>query len=387
LSFFDEGDEPGTVIRSPQPQPRRPTDRGRRSHADDRTLLLRRGAAAGVVLIVVIGLVLGIKAILDHQALQGLKDYNNKVSALVTSEQASVQQPFFTETANAPNSPNPTEVPTTLQQYVQQERAFYLDAQSWSVPAQVVGAQRQFVQALGLRYEALQRIASAMSLVLGVSSDPGAQIKLISGDMEMLLTSDVIYAERVAPLITQALARAGISGQTTPPSAFLPDITWIEPPSVAQRILGYVPTSLGGAPATGSNGHELTTVSITGPTGSATPLQSGSGTIYRDPYTSAGFTFLLTIKNSGTGNVHGVMTKIFFSKAGLNTSCLTTPAPAIPLTRPGLSYTSSIVFAPSLSCISAFFNQPLLMTAEVHPVAGETDTTNNFQHFLIEFTH
>ena len=386
MSFFDEGDEPRTVIRSPQP--RRPAGRSRRSPTDDRTLLVRRGGAAVVVLIVVIGLVLGIKAILDHQALQGLKDYNTKVSQLVSAELANVRDPFFRETVNAYNSPNPTEVPTTLQQWVQQERTYYLDAQSWSVPAQMVGAQRQFVQALGFRYEALQRIAGTMSSVLGVSNDQGTQINAIAGDMEMLLTSDGIYAERVAPLIAEALATAGITGQISPPSnPFLPDIAWIEPATVAQRILGYVPTSLGGLPATGSNGHELLSVSIRGPSGTTTPLQSGATTISSYPYTSAGFTFILTILNSGTGDVHGVMTRIYFHKTGLNTTCLTTPAPPIAITRPGQQYTSSIVFAPSTSCLSAFYNQALLMTAEVNPVPGETDKTNNFLHYLIEFTH
>ena len=387
MSFFDEGDEPRTVIRSPKPQPRRPPGRPRRSPTDDRTLLVRRGGAAAIALIVAIGLVLGIKAILDHQAIQGLKDYNNKVSQLVHAEQTNVRNPFFRETVNAYNSPNPTEVPTTLQQWVQQERIYYNDAQSWSVPAQMVGAQRQFVQALGFRYEALQRIAATMSSVLGVSNDQGAQITALAGDMEMLLTSDGIYAERVAPLITEALAKAGITGQTTPSSTFLPDIAWIEPQTVAQRILGYVPTSLGGAPSTGSNGHELLSVSIRGPSGTPTVLQSGTSTVSSYPYTSAGFTFILTIRNSGTGDVHGVMPRIYIHKTGLNTSCLTTPAPAIAVTHPGGTYTASIVFAPAPSCLSPFYNQALLMTAEVKPLPGETDTSNNRQHILIEFTH
>ena len=70
------------VQRSARPNRSRvgPPDRARRSSADDRTLLMRRGGAAVIVLVVLIGLVLGIKAILNHQAVQGLKDYNNKVS-------------------------------------------------------------------------------------------------------------------------------------------------------------------------------------------------------------------------------------------------------------------------------------------------------------------
>ena len=52
--------------------------------------------------------------------------------------------------------------------------------------------------------------------------------------MELLLASDVIYAERVAPLIEQALASAGITGQTVASSAFLPDVSWLVPQTVAR---------------------------------------------------------------------------------------------------------------------------------------------------------
>ena len=105
--------------------------------------------------------------------------------------------------------------------------------------------------------------------------------------MELLLASDVIYAERVAPLITQELNQAGITGQTVAASTFLPDISWLNPQTVAQRILGFVPTSLGGGtlPPGQSNGHELLGVSIQGTSGT-TPLQSGTTTINRLPYTS-----------------------------------------------------------------------------------------------------
>ena len=395
MSFFDEGDDPRTAIRSPQPQPRRPPDRARRSPTDDRTLLLRRAAAAGLVLVVLIALVLGIKALLNHQAVQGLKDYNTKVAALVgpgQGEQTLVRDPFFAAIVNAFNSANPSQVAITIQGEVHQEQLYYQQAQGWSVPAQMVGAQRQFVQALGLRYEALQAIAGEMTTALGSTSgstsDQGTAIKEITGNMQLLLASDVVYAERVAPLITQALNQAGVTGQTVVSSTFLPDVTWLTPQTVAQRILGFVPTSLGGgtlAPGQ-SNGHQLVGVSVQGTSG-ATPLQSGTATVNRYPYTSAGVTFVLTVKNSGNGVVHNVATEIRFHKTGLDTSCLKSTS-QIPVTLTGTTYTSSIVFAPT-SCtnLNAFFNQALEMTAEVVPVRGETDKLNNVQHYLVEFTH
>ena len=383
LSFFDEGDEPRTTIRSPQPPPRRPAARARRGAADDRTLLLRRGGAALIVLLVVIAIVFAVKAILNHQALQGLKTYNTNVSTIVANEQASVRDQFFRELDGAFGSSNPAEVPTTLQQYVSVEAGYYHEAEAWSVPAQMVGAQRYFVEALGLRYEALQGIEAQMTSALAQTAGQTLAIKLIAGEMEKLLTADVIYADRVVPLISDALATAGITGQATTNKAFLPDIGWLQPQNVASRILGFVPTALGGAPTTGSPGHELVGVSVQGPT-ATTPLTSGINSF---AYTPAGITFVLNVLNSGTITEYAVNTKILFHKQGLSTGCLTQTG-QIRKTVPGSSYLSSIVFAPSTCTnLNAFFNVALEMTAEVNPLPGETDKNNNKMSFLVEFTH
>lgn len=387
MSFFDDGDEPRTAIRSPQPPPRRPPARARRGRTDDRTLLLRRAAAAAIVLIVLIALVLAIKAILHHQAINGLKNYNGELAALVASEQG-VRVSFFHELDGAFNSSDPAEVPTTLQQYVSQESDYYHQAQAWSVPAQMVGAQRWFVGALGLRFEALEGIEAEMKDALGLSSNQTSAIELIAGEMEKLSASDVIYADRVRPLVEQALSNAGISGASTPADAFLPDIGWLVPQTVAARILEFVPSSLspaGGAPSGSTPGHELTGVSVQSSTGTTTPL-APSG-INSFAYTPAGITFVLSVLNSGNVEEHAVQTELEFSKVGLNTACLKSTS-EIATTVPGTSYQSSIVFAPS-SCpdLSEFYNVPLELTAGVVPVPGEHNKANNYLRFLVEFTH
>jgi hypothetical protein len=387
LSFFDEGDEPRTAIRSPQPPPRRAPARARRGPADDRTLLMRRAGAAAIVLLILIGIVLAIKAVLNHQAIQGLKTYNSEVNAIVSEEQMNVRDQFFHDIDGAFTSSDPAEVPTNLQQLVSTEGGYYHQAQAWSVPAQMVGAQRYFVEALGFRYQALQGIEEQMTKAIASSNDQTSAIKLIAGEMENLLTSDGLYAERVLPLIQQALTNAGISGQTTQQSMFLPDIGWLAPATVAARILGDVPTSLGGTPAAGTNpGHELTGVAVQSPNGTQTTPLTSPG-INTFAYTPAGITFVLSVLNSGNVKEYGVETEIYFKKAGLDTSCLKSTS-QIPATVPGSSYDSSIVFAPS-SCadLSDFYNVPLQMTAGVVPVSGEKLKSNNFQTFLVEFTH
>jgi len=385
LSFFDEGDDPRSAVRSPRPQPRRPAGRTRRSRADDRTLLVRRGAAAVIMLLVLIGIVLGVKAILNHQALAGLKTYNGEVTNLAGNELTNVRQPFFREIDGSFNSASAIEVATALQQIVSQEQTYYHEAEGWSVPAQMAGAQRWYVEALGLRYEALADIEAQMQRALGVSSEQGPAIEQIAGDMQKLLTSDVLYSDRVAPLMIQALANAGLAG-APPPSPFLPDIGWLVPATVAERILTYVPTSLGGAPlpAGASVGHKLTSVGYLTPSGSVTPLQSTG--VNKLAYTTAGITFVLGVENSGTIIEHDVGTEIKFSKAGFDTSCLRRTG-EIHTTEPGKSYTSSILFTPTCPNLSIYLNQVLAMTARVDPLPGENDISNNSQSFDVKFTN
>lgn len=385
MSFFDDGDDPRTAVRSPRPQPRRPAARSRGSRTDDRTLLVRRGAAAVIILLVLIGIVLGIKAIFDHQALAGLKTYNNEVTSLTANELSGVRDPFFRDIDNAFNSSSPIEVATALQQIASQEQTFYRQAQGWNVPAQMLGAQRWFVGALGLRSEALADIASQMQKALGVSHGQGPAITRISGDMEKLLSADVLYSDRVAPLILQALANAGVAG-SPPPDAFLPDVGWLVPQTAAQRILSYVPTSLGGTPLPSGTlvGHKLTSVGVLQPDGSVTPLQSTN--VNRLAYTTTGITFVLGFQNSGTVAEHDVGTQITFQKAGFNTSCLSRTN-ITRTTEAGLSYKSTILFTPTCENLPAYLNQILAMTAEVDPVSGETDVANNKLSFDVEFTN
>jgi hypothetical protein len=382
LSFFDEGDEPRTVI-TPRQAPRRSP--GGRPPVDDRTLLVRRGAAALVVLLVVVLVILGVKAILDRQATAALKSYATEVGGMVTSEQTTVRVPFFTQLDGAYNSSNESEIANSIQQEVQQLQSDYRTAQGWSVPAQMVGAQRWFVGVLGLRLTALTQVENEVQQLLG-NGRQAATVKAIAGSMEILAAADVNYAERAKPLILAALQSAGITGVAVPSVAFLPDVAWMIPATVAQRVLGYVPGSLGGsatpgntAPANGALvGHALESVSVNGTamTPGTTPNDFTLG--------PSGVTFTLVVKNGGTEVENGVETKIYFAKAGLDLSCMTSTS-TIRQTTPGQTYNSAIVLSPPESSCNSFYGLPLEMTAEVVPVPGEKNTKNNDLSFLVEF--
>jgi len=374
VSFFDEGDEPRTAVT--RPRARRPGDARDRSGVDDRTLLVRRAVAALIVVVVIIVAVLGVKAILNSQANQALRDYATKVDGLLSTESSQVQS-FFAQLDNAYNASNPAAVTGNIQQSVVQEQQDYHTAEGWSVPAQMEGAQRTLVLALGLRYQALQQIDARISAALGVGGQVSA-IRAITGAMELLSASDVLYAERTRPLILQALATAGVTDATVPANSFLPDNGWLVPQTTAQRILGYVPVAFGGSTtASGAYGHEL--VSVSGPKGT---LSTTAANVFL--LGSAGVSFTLQVKNSGTAVVHGEITKITFHSASVRASCLDVRG-TIPETVPAATYPSTLVVNATSTCDS-FFNAPLTMIAEAQPLPGETDKNNNYAHFLVEFT-
>ena len=54
--------------------------------------------------------------------------------------------------------------------------------------------------------------------------------------MQMFLTSDVIYTERVVPLIENTLRDADVGAQRLPESPSLPGIEWLQPAPVADAL-------------------------------------------------------------------------------------------------------------------------------------------------------
>ena len=90
----------------------------------------------------------------------------------------------------------------------------------------MTAAQRDLLLVLDLRAEGLAKVASLVRTALGGQAKQASTP--IAGDMEIFLASDVIYSQRVAPLIQQTLAANGIQGLSTASSRFLPNIGWLE---------------------------------------------------------------------------------------------------------------------------------------------------------------
>jgi hypothetical protein len=232
----------------------------------------------------------------------------------------------------------------------------------------VVGAQRALLMALDFRAEALKEIADQVPNALG-TDDAASATAAIAAEMQVLLASDVIYAERVVPLVEEALARYKLHEPVTA-SQFLPSLDWLSPQFVTAKLTGNAGgTTASGTPKPGTHGHALLSVSVNGT--ALTP-----GTALNQIKVTPNLTFDLLVANQGTNDETGVqvslkieegtstptLTKTIDTKAGVVQHVL------IPLTTPPPSGNVRLV-------------------ASVAPVPGEVTTSNNHLSFLATFTH
>jgi hypothetical protein len=125
----------------------------------------------------------------------------------------------------------------------------------------MASAQRDLLLALDMRVEGITKVAALVPTALGGQAKQASSE--IAGDMEIFLASDVIYSQRVAPLIQQTLAANGIQGQSTSPSSFLPNLGWLEATTVFARLTGQpASSSSSGGVAPGHHGSVLKGVSV-----------------------------------------------------------------------------------------------------------------------------
>ena len=89
---------------------------------------------------------------------------------------------------------------------------------------------------LNLRAEGLTKIADQIPAALGRGQTSEDAINKIAGEMQAFLASDVVYAQRVAPLIKDALDKNDVKGQQIAGSRFMTDISWLAPATVASRL-------------------------------------------------------------------------------------------------------------------------------------------------------
>jgi hypothetical protein len=372
LSFFDDGEEetaprPSTrAPRAPQsPRPRRPQRAAGSLPLDQHTLMVRRRVAAGIGVVLLIVIILVVNGCLKSQQTQSLKEYNRNVSLLATEFDEHVTRPLFSALTGA-GSKSALTVEVQIDQLRIQAQTLATKAKDLSVPGNMTGAQGDLLLLFDLRAEGLTKIAALTPTVLGGQGKQAAT--QIAGDMEIFLASDVIYSQRVVPLIQQTLSGGGISGLSTAPSRSLPNIGWLEPATVLARITGQGSSGANSQIAPGTHGSALTGVSV------------GAQALEPEPtinHVSGGAnpTFTVNVEDAGTNAETNVKVNATVTAGGKQFKA----SHVIEKTEPGK--TASV----DVPVTGVPLGEAAKVEVKVEPVPGETNTENNKNTYLVVF--
>jgi hypothetical protein len=226
--------------------------------------MVRRTVALGAGLVVLILLVLLFRGCLDARKERAIKDYVGASAALI-DESNQDSRSFFDLMNGRANAEDPVAVENALNG-LRVESAQRVDrARDLDAPDEVSAAQSSLVQVLSLRRDALNDIADALPRAI---SDDGQRegTSQVAQDMQVLLASDVLYGREFVRDLDQALRDQDLRGEVSiPRSQFVPDVTWVDPSTVADKV-GAIRAGGGGdeEAAPGLHGNGLASVSLGG---------------------------------------------------------------------------------------------------------------------------
>ena len=186
--------------------------------------------------------------------------------------------------------------------------------------------------------------------------------------MEIFLASDVVYSQRVAPLIQEALTSNGIH-QSTQPSRFLPNLGWLEPATVEARLGGKSTT---GESASVVPGHPRQLADRA--RRSARRRLQPEPTLNHVPGGGSP-TFTVTVENTGESQETNVKVSVTVTAAGKQLS----GSHVINSTQPGSKANVEIPIN------GVPLGEASKIQVYVEPVPGETNAENNKSTYLALF--
>jgi hypothetical protein len=384
LSFFDDGEEtaprPAAKAQRPRrqsvpgagaggtppkrPRPRRAQHSGGADSHDEHTVMVRRRIAAGAGVVLLIVIVLLVNGCLNSQKTQALKEYAHNVSAIASESNQQVSRPLFAALSGA-GSKSALDVEEQVNQLHLEAQKQAERARGLSVPGEMSGAQQNLLLSMDLRAEGVEKVANLLRTALGGQAKQASTP--IAGDMENFLASDVIYSQRVAPLIEQTLKSGGVEGQTVASSHFLPNIGWLEPSTVQSRITG-TSSAQSGETLTGHHGSALKGVSV-----GTTALEPEPAVNHISGGSSPMFT--AQVENAGEFNESDVKVNVTITVGGKQYAASGT----IEKTEPGKTADGNITVT------GVPLGAPAKVEVQVEPVPGETNHEGTKDTFLAVF--
>jgi hypothetical protein len=362
LSLFDERDDRPSRTGTRRSAPRGPgTDR--------QTLLVRRGIALGGGILLLILLFVVIKGCRESAREEAFRNYVRDVGALVQESDQASQQLFGLLTR--PGRRTPLQLQSEVNSF-QSDAAQLADrARDTDHPGELDGAHRYFVEALEFRRDGMGRVARELPAALGDQGREEATAR-ITVTMRSFLASDVIYDERFVPRLSRAIQKEKLGDITIPRSRFLPDLQWLRPTVVAERI-DAIRGGGGGAGPVAPGLHGTALVGVTAKPGGKT-LNSGGAT---DIAVSPRLSFDVAVSNGGEHEERDVTVTVTVSGAGRPL----VREQRLPSIKPGEQKTVSIPLAAAPPT-----GRPVTIRVEVKPVPGEKKVDNNKQSFPAIFT-
>jgi hypothetical protein len=332
--------------------------------------MARRTVAGGGAILVIILLVLGVRGCLDARKERALKDYVRDADALV--KESDQQGAALFELLSGPGGQDQAvDVENSLNGFRVQSAQLVDRADSLDHPGEVGGAHDSLVETLEFRRDGLARIANALPTALG-DQDRREGTNAVTRQMQVLLASDVIYFQRFVPLLESALEEEDLAGEVRTPRSqdlrFVPEVDWLDPAFVADRVSG-VRTGEGDA-APGLHGNGLGTVTLGGET--LTPDGGGATITLSDE-----LSFEVQIANQGDNTETDVNVRVTVGEGD----------DAITLEEP----LDTIAAGETKSVEVPLEEQPptgqnVPIEVEVEPVPGEEMTDNNVGTFSVIFT-
>jgi len=319
----------------------------------------------------------GIRGCQASQKEQGFKDYVSDAEELVAeSEQQSIA--LFELLADPGNS----EVDFTSNVNGSKVQAEQLvdRANGIDVPDELNGAHDSLVETLELRRDGLDGIAreaaGAGSTDPNDDSDPNERI---AAQMQFFLASDVIYSQRFLPELLGEIQDEDLDQDVPVPAtltdpetiAFLPEIEWLRPSTVAERLGGIDTGTGGGTPEPGLHGNGLGSVTVT-PAGTAL-VEGGAAQLPA----SEDVAFDIEIANQGEHPEEGVVVAVEIAGSGEPIELEET----LDAINPGESKIVNVPLAETPP-----IGEPVEITVRIDPVPGEEKTDNNEAVFTAIFS-
>jgi hypothetical protein len=366
MSFLDE-----EIDDRPRRRTRRPPPRG--PGVDQQTLWVRRLIAIGVGVVILILLVWGVHSCQVSQKHSAFRNYNRDVSALLQESGQESGELFNLLRNPSGNSANPVDVTNNANGVRVQAEQLVDRARGTGHPGELDTAQRYLIETLEFRRDGIANIATQLRNALG---DQGRQAatNAIAAQMRNFDASDVIYSQRFVPEFETQFKKQGLLDEAqVPKSAFLPDIAWLDPTTVADRIARIRGGSSASGPvAPGLHGTSLGTVVVK--PGGQTLSTSSAVAIPASANTS----FDVQVTNGGDNDETNVTVRITISGAG---KPIVTEQKIATLPK-GTPQTVNVALSQTPPA-----GQPVKITVDVLPVPGEKNLTNNKSTFPAIFTH